>query len=526
MKRLLAIVCFSQIFLTAFSQAKIRKLPTSINNPTMNVSAPFISLDGLTILFTSDYADDGTLVYFSQRENADWKTPVELPKLLNSRTNFAKGYSLSANGKILYISSIKSGGVGGYDLWASELTGASWGQLKNLFLPVNTKSNEACATFTTDGNTLYFMRCEKMSMQKGERCKIFVSRKKPTGQWEEPTELPANVNTGNSQTPRIMADAETLIFSSDKILPNKGGMDLYVTKFQNGVWSDPLPIEVVNTEKDDQYVTAQANGRYIMKEAPGKFKSEIVEFLLPDELRPRGVMKVDLNAKDITGAPATAYVSVTNLFDNKRIFSGKPEADGSFFFYLLEGGAYEVSVDPEDGSFTYYSKQYDLMENTSLRNDKVDVVLKQLSDGDELMLEALQFKPNSIELNHAASELRRLSRLIKSSPQLNFEIQLLLSGFVEDSVQSAPDLTEMVTDSTNIVLETVDSLGQLVTRDSLIVKTMYHNDRTEKQANTIIDQLVALGVDRNNLSLFVNARPEDVIENRRTTVKLVARLKK
>ncbi len=526
MKRLLAIVCFSQIFLTAFSQAKIRKLPTSINNPTMNVSAPFISLDGLTILFTSDYADDGTLVYFSQRENADWKTPVELPKLLNSRTNFAKGYSLSANGKILYISSIKSGGVGGYDLWASELTGASWGQLKNLFLPVNTKSNEACATFTTDGNTLYFMRCEKMSMQKGERCKIFVSRKKPTGQWEEPTELPANVNTGNSQTPRIMADAETLIFSSDKILPNKGGMDLYVTKFQNGVWSDPLPIEVVNTEKDDQYVTAQANGRYIMKEAPGKFKSEIVEFLLPDELRPRGVMKVDLNAKDITGAPATAYVSVTNLFDNKRIFSGKPEADGSFFFYLLEGGAYEVSVDPEDGSFTYYSKQYDLMENNSLRNDKVDVVLKQLSDGDELMLEALQFKPNSIELNHAASELRRLSRLIKSSPQLNFEIQLLLSGFVEDSVQSAPDLTEMVTDSTNIVLETVDSLGQLVTRDSLIVKTMYHNDRTEKQANTIIDQLVALGVDRNNLSLFVNARPEDVIENRRTTVKLVARLKK
>ncbi len=526
MKQILVTVCLSLLFLIGYSQAKIRKLPTSINNPSMNVFAPFISLDGSTLLFTSDYADDGTLVYFSQRENADWKQPVELPKLLNSRTNFLKGYSLSADGKTIYISSIKSGGVGGYDLWASELKGASWGELKNLFLPINTKSHEACATFTTDGNTLYFMRCEKMSMQKGERCKIFVSHKKPTGQWEDPTELPANVNTGNSQTPRMMADAETLIFSSDKILPNKGGMDLYVTKLQNGAWSDPLPIEVANSEKDDQYVTAQANGRYLLKEAPGKFKSEIVEYLLPDDLRPRGVMKVDLNAKDPTGAPASAYVSITDLFNNKRIFSGKPEADGSFFFYLLEGGAYELSVDPEEGSFTYYSKQYDLMENTTLRNDKVEVVLKQLSDGDELILEALHFKPNGIELDHATSELRRLSRLIKSSPQLNFEIQVLLSGFVEDSVQSVPDLTEMVIDSTNVILEAVDTLGQLVTRDSLLVKTMYHNDRTEKQVNTIIDQLVTLGVDRKNLSLFVNARPEEVIENRRTTVKLVARAKK
>ncbi len=526
MKSFLAIVCLLPIFTTAFSQAKIRKLPTSINNPSMNVFAPFISLDGSTLLFTSDYADDGTLVYFSQRENADWKMPVELPKLLNSRTNFLKGYSLSADGKIIYISSIKSGGVGGYDLWVSELKGASWGELKNLFLPINTKSHEACVTFTTDGSTMYFMRCEKMSMQKGEKCKIFSSRKKPTGQWEEPIELPPNINTGNSQTPRILADGETLIFASDKILPNKGGMDLYVSRLNTGVWSNPLPLEMANTENDDQFVSVQANGRYLLKEAPGKFKSEIVEYLIPDELRPRGVMKVEGIVKDTAGAPTSAYVSAIDLFNNERIFSEKPAADGSFFFYLLEGGAYELSIDHEESSYTYYSKQYDLMENAVLRNDKLNVVLKQLEAGDEITLEGFRFKEHSNELDHATSELRRLSRLMKSSPQLDFEIQVLLSGYVEDSLQSVPDLTEMVIDTTNVILEAVDTLGQLVTRDSLMVKTTYHNDRTEKQANTIIDQLVALGVDRKNLSLFVNARPEDVIENRRTIVKLVTRAKK
>jgi len=525
MKHLIGICCFFLISFVGLSQAKVRKLPASINNPSINVFAPFISLDGSSLLFLSDYADDGMLIYYSQRENADWKVPVELPKHLNSKLSLLKGYSLSPEGKTIYVTSIKSGGVGGYDIWASELKG-SWGELKNMFLPINTKSHEGCPTFTPDGNTLYFMRCEKMDMQKADKCKIFVSRKKNTGQWEEPTELPLTINNGNSQTPRIMADGETLIFASDKIIPNKGGMDLYVTRFRNGSWSDPLPLDMVNTEKDDQYISVQANGRYLLKEAPGKFKSEIVEYLIPDELRPHGVMKVDGTVKDMNGAPTSAYISVINLFNNQRIFNGRPNTDGSFFFYLIEGGAYELSVDHEQSEYTYYSKQYDLMENSMLRNDKLNIILKPLAAGDELTLDALHFKPNSAELDNANTELRRLSRLIKNSTQFDFEIQVLLSGYQEDSIQSIPDLTEIVIDSTYITLEAIDTLGQMTTRDSLVVKTTYHNDRTIKQANVIINQLEVLGIDRKRLMIFTNAKPEEVIDNRRTLIRLAVRSKK
>lgn len=166
------------------------------------------------------------------------------------------------------------------------------------------------------------------------------------------------------------------------------------------------------------------------------------------------------------------------------------------------------------------------MENTVLRNDKLNIVLKPLSAGDELELGALHFKPNSTELDNATTELRRLSRLMKNSPQLNFEIQVLLSGYQEDSIQSSPDLTEIVVDSTYITLEAIDTLGQMITRDSLVVKTTYHNDRTIKQANVIIDQLELLGVDRRSLMLFVNARPEEVADNRRTEIRLAVRPKK
>jgi hypothetical protein len=528
MNRLSVIVCLLLISQTAFSQTKIRKLSSSINNPGINVFAPFVSLDGSSILFTSDYADDtGMLVYFSQREDGDWRQPVELPKHLNSRLNLVKGYSLSANGKTLYITSAKSGGVGGFDIWASERTGSTWSPIKNLFLPINTKGDEGCATFTPDGNTIYFMRCEKMDVEKADKCRIFMATKKPgTEQWGDPVELPANINTGNSQTPRIAADGETLIFSSDKINPNKGGMDLYITKRKDGNWSNPLPIDEVNTEKDDQYVSMQANGRYVLKEAPGKFRSEILEYLLPDDLRPKGIMKVEGFIKDAAGKATPAYLSVFDLYNNKRTLSLRPENNGSFFFYLLEGNAYELSIDPEQGTYTYFSKQYDLMHSDALRNDRINVTLKPVAAGDELVLEGLHFTPHTLELdNNAESELRRLNRLMKNTP-FDFELQVLLSGYLEDSVQTSPDLTEVIIDSTNVVTQKVDSLGQLSTEDSLVVKTRYHNDRTQKEARVIIDKLIASGIEPGRLSMFVNAKQEDIIENRKTVIKIIARQKR
>lgn len=525
MTRPLAIVCLIAISHLAFSQAKVRKLSTTINHPSMNIFAPFVSLDGSSLLFMSDYGNEMKLFY-SQREAGDWKTPVELPRQLNMPLNFTNGYSLSADGKTIYFTSNKSGGVGGYDMWACDLKGSTWSDMRNMFFPLNAKGNDACPTFTTDGNTVYFMRCEKMDKQKADKCKIFVSKKKPTGQWEEPTELPASINTGNSQTPRIMADGETLIFSSNKFLPNAGGMDLYVTKLRNGTWSEPAALTFANTDKDDQYVSAQANGRYLLKEAPGKFKSEATEFLIPDELRPRGVMKVEGTVKDAAGAPTPGYVSVTELFSNKRIFSGKPAADGTFFFYITEGGAYELSVDHEQSTYTYFSKQYDLMENTVLRNDKINIVLKQLAPEDEISLDAIRFKPHTADVEISAAELRRLTRLLKAFPQLNFEVQVMLAGYVEDTIQSSADLTEVVSDTSTLVLESIDSLGQLTTRDSMVVKTTYHNDRTQKQANAIVDKLAAAGIDRGNLSAFANSRPEEILYNRKTTVKIVARKKK
>lgn len=509
------------------AQAKIRKLSTTINHPSINVYAPYTSFDGNALVFLSDNAEDNVLtMFYSFKENADWKEPIVAPKQVNTRLNFLYGYSLSADGKKLYFTSTKSPGVGGYDILVSDLKGTAWGDPQNLGMPINTRGHEACPSFTTDGSTIYFMRAEKMDQNKAENAKIFTARKKSNGQWDEPVELPAIINTGNSQAPRIMADGETLIFSSDKMPGNKGGMDLYVSKFQNGNWTNPLPLDFVNTEKDDEYVSVNALGRYLLRDSPGARKSELIEYLIPNELRPKGMMKLEGIVTDPAGAPTPAYIAVIDLSTNKRFYNGRPDARGQFLLYLMEGSKYELSIDPEQSNISYFAKQYDLAIDKIPQSEKVTAVLKPIAVGDELSLDAVRFKANSSDLDPASfQDLQKLARVIKGNTTLKFEIQVLMKGYKEDNVRSNPDLTEMVIDSIKTKFDDIDTLGQLYKRDTIIVKTIFHNDRTLSQAKAITNYLAQQGIDPASLKIFGNAIPATLPEDKKTTIKAVARAK-
>ena len=329
----LALCSFYQVF----SQQQVRKLPSIINHPSLNLYAPFISSDGNALLFISDNGQDGAYVVSYSARESDWSAPAELPKHLNNRLNYMRGYALSADGKRLYVTSAKSPVIGGYDIFSSELKGSSWTNPENLMLPINSKTNEGSPSITPDGNTIYFMRCDKMDAMNADGCKIFKSTKKPNGQWEEPVELPSHINTGNSQTPRIMADKETLIFSSDQINGGKGGMDLYVTRLQNGEWSEPVAMDFVNTDKNDQFVSVAALGRYILRESKGtRGNYELTEYLIPKELRPRGLMKVEGKITDENNGVTPAYISITDLNTMRRIYNGRPASDGTYLVYLTE----------------------------------------------------------------------------------------------------------------------------------------------------------------------------------------------
>lgn len=509
-----------------WAQAQMRKLPANINHPTINVSVPFVNLDGNALIFLSDYADDDKIVmYFSTRtDGVNWKDPVMLPKTINSGLNFLKGYTLSPDGKTIYLTNAKTGGLGGFDIYKVEQKGNFWSELINVGLPLNSKGNEASPSFSADGSAVYFMRCEKMTFDKAESCKLMMSKKKANGQWEEPVELPAFINTGNSQTPRIMGDGETLLFSSDKLPQGKGGMDLYLTKWNDTGWSAPLALEFVNTPNNDQFVSATSLGRYLMKDAPGQRKSELIEVLFPAAIKPRATMKIEGTAN-----PTSSFVSVFNLKDQTKVFSGKPNATGSFIAYLNEGNKYDLSIEPEQDNYTFYSKEFDLTNDKFAQIEKLSATLKPVAAGDEIELAGISFKPNSFELTPASNqELRRVVRMIKGNPAMQFNIDLMLKGYRQDSLKSDADLTEEYADTLRVPVtytvkdSTLSDAVKTMTRDSLVIKKMYHNDRTPLQSLEILNYLISQGIPAKSVTVSHHAIAA-LPENKKLLVKISAK---
>ena len=522
------------------SQPKVRKMPNNINHPSINQSSPFISLDGNNMIFIADNGEDNALSmnYTYKVDAVNWKDPVLMPRHIQSRLNFLRGFALDAEGKTLFITNQKGGGIGGYDISISEKKGSFWTDPVNPGSPLNSKSHDACPSLTSDGKTMYFMRCEKMDSKVADVCKIFVSKMNLGGQWEEPIELPSSINTGNSQVPRIMGDDETLIFSSDKFTSNKGGMDLYMTRNENGVWSKPVALNFVNTDGDDQYVSATSLGRYLLKDVKADRSTELVEILFPQELKPKGLMKIEGQMKSSVGA----YIGVFDLKARKQLSSIRPSENGSFVIYLKEGSEYDLSIEPESDKLTYFSRLYDLTGDRFPTYDKLEAELHELKAGDEIELAAVRFNPYTSTLNTTSeNEIRRASRLIRANTNFRFTLDITLFGLLKDSIQSSPDLTEVVFDTLKFKVNyTKDSLVEIppdsmtltirydtlrtvLTRDSIVINTTYHNDRTSEQLQTVLNALIAEGIHSDRVQWTHRALPIEGIENKKTLVKLTAK---
>jgi outer membrane protein OmpA-like peptidoglycan-associated protein/tetratricopeptide (TPR) repeat protein len=82
--------------------------------------APFISLDGKTLYFASNTKESmgGFDIFKATRdENGMWSKPVNVGAKINSFSDEIS-YSMTANGKMAYVSSNRIGGKGGYDVYS------------------------------------------------------------------------------------------------------------------------------------------------------------------------------------------------------------------------------------------------------------------------------------------------------------------------------------------------------------------------------------------------------------------------
>ena len=512
LRKTLRFIIFA-IPLLGYGQQKERPLPPNINQPSINLFAPFISGNGKVLIYLSDYADDGHhTMYFSTREGFEWEDGKEVNKLVNRPAlNFRGGYALDYTGDKLYFTSRKSG-LGGFDIWESERNGNDWKAPSNLGSPLNSRENEASPVVTPDGERMYFMRCGEMSPYGGAKdCRIMYSDLR-NGRWSEPQPLPDNINTGNSQTPRIMGDGETLIFSSDRF-GGKGGLDLFYTRYDGTSWSDPVALDFLNTDRDDSFISVPAKGRYAYVSKKGPRDYELVEILIPGEFQPEKVMRITGNVE--TEIPARLLIF--DVKERSRLWNEEVSDGGTFSMVLKEGGTYDISVTPSGPGYHYFGRVLELEEIGRLDRQNLKVKLRPALAGDTVS-SIVHFETYKIP-DHYVFEMRRLAQFIKDNPSRDIELQIHQPFYREDSLSTA-DLTEIRVDTVfhppadtlihdplaiegHQIIWTEDSVNVAFTSGDTLrfpkewfkTRKVYHNDRTQKQAVELVEFLQSRGVD-------------------------------
>ena len=214
--------------------------------PTVNSSANdggvSISSNGLSLYFSSTRFRGGNADLWVTRRDTihnEWGTPINLGPTVNSSADQCYT-SISSDELELYFSSNRSGGAGGYDIWVTkrETIHDPWGTPENLGPTVNSSSAEAQTGISADGRMLFFV--SDRSGGYGQLDIWVASRATTDAPWGEPVNLGAPVNSsGFEEYPSVSADGSTLFFRYGQSSRWSGG----------DIWQAPIiPIVDLNSD--------------------------------------------------------------------------------------------------------------------------------------------------------------------------------------------------------------------------------------------------------------------------------------
>lgn len=239
----------------------IENLGSNVNS-RLHDYAPLISGDGSMLIFTSNRTEDqraiqeGTNyedIYFCKREGSGWSAPKKISSNINQRYNDAAA-SLSPDGKTLFLYYEEGNG----DIYTSTFDGSDWSSPKPLNKNINTSLFwETSASMSADGQKLYFASNRPDGV--GE-LDLYVSTRDSKGDWGKAVNMGPLINTPeNDDAPFIHPDGVTLYFSSDGH-PSLGNSDIFVSEFKNGKWQKPENLGwPINSWEYDGFFTISAD---------------------------------------------------------------------------------------------------------------------------------------------------------------------------------------------------------------------------------------------------------------------------
>lgn len=131
-------------------------------------------------------------------------------------------------------------------------------------------AHDAAVTFSGDGNTMIFARGNTGSKKGTLDVDLFISRFK-NGVWSEPKMISVNDKKAWDSSPALTPDGKTLYFASNR-KGGQGGTDIYKTTIDaNGRFTAPVNLgPTINTGGNESFPTVDADGTlYISSDGLG-----------------------------------------------------------------------------------------------------------------------------------------------------------------------------------------------------------------------------------------------------------------
>ena len=221
----------------------IEPLKEYINRGSVN-ERPVISFDGNTMAYTERRGVE-SVVYVTQLEGSTWGMPVDITAEAAMGTD-CHTTSLNSDGTELYL--FKNDNYDG-NIYLTRKIDGRWQPIEKLNKNINTRFYESHASVSADGRRLFFTSNREGGL--GE-LDIWMSEwDDMTDDWGVAVNLGEDVNTPyNEETPFISEDGTLLTFSSEGH-GSMGGYDIFTSEWSEQGWSPPLNIGFPISTTDD-----------------------------------------------------------------------------------------------------------------------------------------------------------------------------------------------------------------------------------------------------------------------------------
>lgn len=387
-----------------------------------NEGSPAFTPDGKTVVFARGNTGKrkGTLdvnLYMSRLVNGQWTEPRFLP--INDSLSWNGSPAFSRDGKTLYFASNRPGGVGGIDIYRTNMDASGrFSKPVNMGKDINTPGDDMFPYVSPD-NKLYFSSDGHPGLGKLD---LFVATRSQGVITVENLGLP--FNTPQDDFGLIFYDDESGFFASNRE-GGKGDDDLYYFYYPT---EDKPDSTTIIAENDPLSPLNPRNPNYIN----GKLKT--VRYFLAGEVLANTPEATPLDSAVVYVLADSADVELERLISRASGEFGEYKLDESKEYTLLvERKGYFTKREP----FSMIGRSIPPIFLNKAETDttfRVTIRLNRLELNRTFVLENIYYDLDKFNIRpDAALELDKLVQILKDNPSVSIELSSHADARATDS---------------------------------------------------------------------------------------------